>query len=304
VSSSLVLRSLDGASPLGFLAALGTLRLLDLALPADRPRMRWARRSGFRPEITGLSLSEQELCNVLAKAPSAPIEELGVLGKNITVEPSKFREFAERARLNARREDRRTADFAACFGSEVCINEKLDDRIQYTAFCFITGSGHQDFLATAGSLCDKVTPEHIHEALFEEWRYAEKGLSYGWDPADAREYALRWGDPGPEGVRTVWGANRLAMEALPLWPVIASRQRLNTTGFARISEVMQFTWAIWDGELNCDSIKSLLSLSELQREIIDRTLFERGILEVYRAQRVRIGSGANFKVRFRPARAI
>jgi hypothetical protein len=305
VSSGLVLRGLDGASPFGFLAALGTLRLVELALPGEnRPRMRWMRRSGFRPQITGLTLSEQELCDVLAKAPSAPIEDFSVLGKNITVGPSQFREFAEQAQLKAMRTDHRAADFAACFGSEVCINEKLDDRIQYTAFCFITGSGHQDFLATAASLSGRVTPEHINEALFGEWRYAEKGLSFGWDPADAREYALRWRDPGPEGVLTVWGANRLAIEALPLLPAVASRQRLNTTGFALISRVMQFTWPIWDGDLSSDSIKSLLSLSELQQEIIDRRLFERGILEVYRAQRVRIGSGANFKIRFRPARAI
>jgi len=46
-------------------------------------------------------------------------------------------------------------------------------------------------------------------------------------------------------------------------------------------------------------------LSELQADAPEHeVLLAMGVKEVYRAQRVRIGQGANFKVSFRPARTI
>jgi hypothetical protein len=48
-------------------------------------------------------------------------------------------------------------------------------------------------------------------------------------------------------------------------------------------------------------------MSDLQRaddKLDHRSLRAFGIEEIYRAPRVRIGQGANFKVSFRPARAV
>lgn len=299
MSDAIVLRSLNGANPLAYLAALGSLRLLELA-GAGRPRMRWVRQSWWRPVIEGTGLREEELCQALLDAPSAPREELQPLGKNITVEPAVFRDFVGAAQTRATRQDRRTADFAGAFGCEVCKDPRRD-RIQYTQLCFITGSGHQDFLDTMAKLRGQVTLEHITTALYGEWRYADPGLSFGWDPADAREYALRWKDPGPEGASTVWGANRLAVEALPLFPAQPIGRKLETTGIVD----NEFTWPIWAGAVACDAVRSLLSLGELREVSPDHSqLREMGVAAVYRAQRVRIGSGAKRKVRFRPARAV
>lgn len=72
--------------------------------------------------------------------------------------------------------DRRAPDFAAAFGSDV-FEDKDKGRIEYSDLCFITGSGHQHFLATAKVLARSAGPEHLREALFETWRYADKGLS-------------------------------------------------------------------------------------------------------------------------------
>lgn len=75
--------------------------------------------------------------------------------------------------------------------------------------------------------------EHLREALFGPWRYENDGLSMRWDPDDAKEYALRWRDPSIGGVSSVWGANRLAFEALPLFPTVPTEAGLRTTGFRR-----------------------------------------------------------------------
>jgi hypothetical protein len=234
------------------------------------------------------------------------MEQIGLLGKNITVPPSLFSQFTQAAAAATSLEDRRAADFAAAFGSEACKHEKLD-RIQYTDFCFITGSGHQDFLETMKGLKSVIEPRHLEQTLFRPWQYNDKGLSLRWDPSDAREYALRWKDPGPEGAWTEWGANFLAIEALPFFSAHPGSKGLQTTGMSRLGRDECFTWPVWTEPLNRDSILSLVSLAQLQKadQQIDRNeLTDMGIAAVYRAQRVRIGEGANFKVSFRPSRAI
>jgi hypothetical protein len=184
--------------------------------------------------------------------------------------------------------------------------DKDKDRIAYTDLCFITGSGHQHFLGTARGLAGKVGPEQLREALFGPWRYADRSLSMRWDPNDAKEYALQWRDPSAEGVSSVWGASRLAFEALPLLPVVPTETGPRTTGFKTRNRAHEFTWPIWTQWASVDSVRSLISARELQEDPLDRGWLKQiGVDEVFRAQRVRIPpQGANFKVSFRPARAV
>jgi hypothetical protein len=298
-----IFRGVDGSSPLGFLAALGVLRLLDSGIPGVK--MRWMLDGVWQPKLSGVTdQDEKSLCELLAGASGVPTEAFSGLGKNITVGSQTFGTFAAEAGEGASMGDRRAADFAASFGSEACTEEKKD-RIQYTSLCFITGSGHQDFLETMKKLAEKAGAEHIRRTLFEKWEYSDEGLSMRWDPVEAREYALRWNDPGPEGALTVWGANRLAIEALPLFPAHPGRGVLSTTGFRRVKNGVEFTWPIWTQPIGCGAVGSLLARKELQDENPERHLLtEIGVEEVYRAQRIRIGSGANFKVSFRPARSV
>jgi hypothetical protein len=306
VSGTLLLHALDGSNPLAFLAAVGTLRLVHLSKSGAGVRIGWERQGGFwRPRLVDLDGDEDWLCELLMQAPWAPIEKFGPLGKNLTVASKVFEPFLSEAQEVATREDRRAADFAAAFGSEVC-EDKKRGRIEYTDFCFITGSGHQHFLGTMDALARSVTAGHIRDALFGNWR-AEKGLSMRWDPSDAAEYALRWDDPSSEGAWAVWGANRLAVEALPCFPTVPVDGRLQTTGFRfdRSRRCEEFTWPIWSHFAGLDAVRSLISLAELQKDEPEREMLRAmGIEEAYRAQRVRIGQGANFKVSFRPARAV
>ncbi len=303
--SAIILRGINGANPLGYLAALGTLRLLG-----EGARLRWVREEVWRPvvEVPG-ETGETALCERLLAARTAPAELfVSSLGKNITVERTVYETFVRQAHDATSMDDRRLADFAAAFGNEVCDDEKKG-RIEYTPLCFITGSGHQDFLGTMRVLKMQVTAEHLRSTLFETWKYVDKGLSMRWDPGDAKEYALRWNDPGPEGAWTVWGANLLAVEALPLFPSFPKGRKLLTTGFRPIrrggNRTHEFSWPIWDSPMSEDAVRSLVGMKDLQEDAPDtRTLGEMGISPVYRAQRIRIGAGANFKVSFRPARAM
>jgi len=310
MNDELVLYALDGSNPLAFLAALGTLRILSLETRAEI-QMRWERRQGFwRPTLRPIAISREEICEKLVSSRWwAPVEEfVRCLGKNITVPMNVFQPFVAKAHDTVHPHDRRMADFAAAFGSEVCEDED-NNRIERTRFCFITGSGHQDFLGTVAELAERVTAGHIYDALFGGWK-AEKKCSMRWDPADATEYALQWDDPGPKGAWAVWGANRLAFEALPYFPTAPGEAGmhaagLQTTGFSRRNRQDEFTWPIWSDFIGSASVRSLLSLGELQKGTPERTaLLSVGIREIHRAQRVRIGQGANFKVSFRQARTL
>lgn len=109
-----------------------------------------------------------------------------------------------------------------------------------------------------------------------------------------------------EGVWSVWGANRLAFEALPIFPAIPTERGLRTTGFRTAADrTHEFTWPVWSGYAGLDTVRSLVALRAIQQDAPDRAeLQAMGIDEVFRAMRVRIGQGANFKVSFRPARAV
>jgi hypothetical protein len=303
--SSMVFRGIDGANPLGFLAAVGGFRLCALLWPEQRIRLRWVRDGGWRPELSGAATEdESEFCRTLHEhAPWAPLEAFAALGNNLTVPQPLFESVVRIVAAGATKTNRHALDFAAAFGSEVLKDEDRG-RIQYTDLCFITGSGHQDFLGTALALSESAVPEHLEEALFGPWQY-RKGLSMRWDPGDAREYALRWQNPGPEGVTAVWGANRLAFEALPMFPTVPTGSRLRTTGFRTRNRAHEFTWPIWTQLAGLDTIRSLVGLRQLEEESPDREELQAiGIEEVFRVQRVRIGQGANFKVSFRPSRAV
>ena len=266
--------------------------------------MSWMRVSGcWRPVLHGFDANEESLCKIILSAPWAPVDDFRSLGGNIKVAPKDFESFVEKAQSVAHPNDRRVADFAAAFGSESCIEEK-EGTIDYTDFCFITGSGHQDFLGTMDKLAEKVTVAHLVDALFGAWRKEER-LSMRWDPSDAAEYALRWEDPGPKGAWAVWGANRLACEALPLLPSIPTDRGLRTTGFERRARQDEWTWPIWTSPAGVDTARSLLALEGLQTQTPNREeLRTMGIDDIYRSQRVRVGQGANFKVSFRQSKAV
>jgi len=299
VSKEFLLRGIDGSNPLGFLAAVGTLRMLPGA------RLGWILDEGmWRPRLTTQDPdSEENLCARVAERARLEPPEISVLGKNLTVSAPVFLEYADRCAQRLYAGDQRAADYASAFGSEVCVDQKKD-RIEYTSWSFITGSGHQDFVTTVSRLCESVTAKHIQETLFGQWMYQDKSLSFRWDPADAAEYALSASNPSKDGARTVWGANRLAFEALPLLPVQPTLGGLRTTGFQENHYPEEFTWPIWYSPLAVDTVRSLLSLKQLQEEYPPRpSLCAMGIGEIFRSPRVRIGQGANFKVSFRPARS-
>jgi hypothetical protein len=302
----LELIGLDGGNPLGFLAALGTFRTIGLAWAERSIRLSWRPLAGgWRPVLQGVGADETEAFLERLNTALKALRDQPALtfARDLTVDAETFRAQAQQAKNESSPRDRRNADFIAAFGCEATLRteRQMEGKIQDTALRTMSGTGDQHFLGFMCKLIEETGPEHLATALFCEWRYTDPGPSMRWDPNDDRRYALRWGNPGNSSkypITTVRGANRLAVEALPLLPTAPVARRLETTGFRQHrSEGVLWTWPIWTVALPLDPVRSLLALPDLQVPKPDRTvLTARGIAEVFRSQRLTVGKYRNFAV--------
>ena len=157
------------------------------------------------------------------------------------------------------------------------------------------GAGHQHFLGTMKRLVNETKAEHLRKSLFQSWDYSDDKLGLRWDPEEDRRHALRWDNPSNDAPKTVRGANRLAVEALPLLPTAPGARQIATTGFSHRDGVVSFTWPIWRDPLSLEVVRSLLALSELREREPDRArLHAIGIVDVYRSERINVEQYRNF----------
>lgn len=299
--NEIVFEGIDGGNPLGFLAALGAFRTTALTWQ-DRPvRLSWLPISGvWRPVLNGIGTHETEVFLAALNTALKGMWDQPALtfAPDLVVSMETFRKEAANAQAASDLQNRSHADFIAAFGSEATHSDERgrEQNIQDTAFRTMSGAGHQHFLGFMRDLIAKTEIQDLSTALFHEWRYTDPGPSLRWDPNDDRRYALRWKEPSGDPATTVRGANRLAIEALPLFPTAPIGNRLETTGFRqRRGEGTLWTWPIWTAALPLDPIRSMLALSELQASKPDRQkLTARGIAEIFRSQRMTIGKYRNF----------
>lgn len=302
--SEIVLKGIDGANPLGFLAALGTLRTSLYAWPDEPPQMRWCRYGGsWRPVLHfESSFNEEEIASRLHQTLQTMKDHPAFgFADNLSVPPETFREEARVAALQSKPHDRAYADFVAAFGTDI-IADGQTGNILDTAFRTMSGAGHQHFLSTIRRLVEHTNEEQIRKTLFSIWLYDDpiKKHTMRWDPVDDVRYALQWQDPSGDANRDIsgsmWGANRLAVEALPLFPTSPNHQRLMTTGFTRSKgSNPTWTWPIWEPKISMDIVRSLLSLEVLQNTHPDRGLLKpMGVVEAFRCQRLTQGKFRNF----------
>jgi hypothetical protein len=300
------LSALDGGNLLGFLAALGTFRVLAGRQDPTDVRIRWVRERGWIPAI----------CHPVARDPEALVAALARevcaedsasrawdIGEDLTLSLGDFREQLKRWASAATPRRREEADFLAAFGSDAVGAGPKNDQMSDTEFRTMSGAGHQHFLGFMKELAANTAAEHLTSSLFRPWEYADSRPSLRWDPADYRPHALRAEDPSGDPIRTMRGANRLAVEALPLFPTAPSARRLRTVGFQDRNRETEITWPIWDEPIDIGTLQSLLAMSELQEDepgANQKSLAARGIVQVFRAKRFTEGKYRNFS----PARML
>ena len=306
-SFALPLPGLDGANPLAFLAALGTLRLANRAFPGAR-----------------LSWSTQGACSAILHLPhvvtpdalvEALLAQAGAGRRSVTFAPdikvlaADFRAFEAEA-VGVAQEDREFADFLRAFADPLVTVQGGPNigKTKPTEFYFL--AGNQKLLKQLMAIAQATTEAHLHKALFQPWVYDDPldGLSLRWDPLDDFRYATRFFNPSKDNSKakrgSVLGANRLAFESLPFFPCYALKGRLATTGFTVIDRQPFFTWPLWSAPWGIDEVRSVVSRVEppkraakLQRVVPPRQL---GVTAWYQCEKVANSDYSNFS----PARRI
>jgi len=265
------------ASPIGFMAALGMLRILS---DDRRQDVRLAWRHGHAV-LDGIDLEAaiSEIADNMKDRHRSP--EFNWTDSLRGVSRETFRNACADMRG-----DERALGFMAGWATDAVVREG-----SVTVARMDMTSGQQKLLRDLRSLAQRVTSAHFRSALLGG--AYENQSSFGLDPIAVRSHAhepkapTKTAPPGKPGL--IW----LAFEAIPLHPVApVSVNRARTTGW-RMGRDAAYVWPIWEVFL------SLPEVSLLRAFPVDRLANRPGVTEVWSS---RYGSSGKYGMLLPPLR--
>lgn len=262
-----VLKGLNGANPLGFMASVGLLRLLG--------ERRGSARLGFTEDGTfrawiecDSSLDIVDIISADAAGAAGPqpwrleyekTEKKGV--KNVAdlkPRPEEFAEFlasAIREWVEGRAE---RAEYAAAYGTDVAVDG--NGNTKPTALHFT--AANQQFLGAVEETRGKVTREWIEEALDDRPGKTKPGANLRWDPDAERSRALMGVNPNDDGTVLNAPLEWLAFRSLPVFRCVPIGNRIVTCGVTgRRQDQLRFHWPLWSCGISYGAMRSLLVLT-------------------------------------------
>ena len=264
---------------------------------------RQARRNELAPLDAEVDAKVAAFKQSLAKSAADPCV---MLGKNLTEPNAALIQHLSAACERCSPADRRWVDIAAAYG--LADPTRPEERMWPSPWALVSGSGHQNFLTTVEDLMVLCEASHLHQALFGPWEPRDKKYSLRLDTADDRRYALMDRDPTDEGNKphTLWGANRLAFEALRLFPAIPVGGGMGVRSWRTAKQNWQegcrIRWPLWRPPSGIAAIQSLLGLRDLW--VDDSVARDRlrgiGVHAVMESRRIAVGQGTNRKFNLTP----
>lgn len=264
----LPLGALDGANPLAYLAALGTLRLLSQAWPEREIRLGWEQRAGaWRPILHAqTALDPEEVLGTLLERGLNLDLMFGPFRNEKTLGFSEedYRRFVAGAAEHARWDLRTLADFAAVWAWEIANPKAKEKNARKSKFDFT--AGQQQFIGMIRDLRASCSVEALRATLFDGWNYTPGATSMRWDPLDEkRQYAVQAFDPTNAsknpGIADL-GANFLAVEGLSCFPMVPTRFG-DQLGFGDTREgrvrSYHWRWPIWSGLASVAVAKAVIA---------------------------------------------
>ncbi|QJW94170.1 CRISPR-associated helicase Cas3 [Frigoriglobus tundricola] len=188
--------------------------------------------------------------------------------------------------------DRHRLDWVTALSCESAID--ADRQLQKVRCDYLIGN-LKSLLAGAGA-------DHLRRTLFDTWDYADgrSNQSLHGEPSEDRRHAYQWHQPNGDPTRKrrggMLGANRLALEAWPLFPSFPDGpDRVRTRGFRGNRAGSTFwLWPLWSSCLTPDAVASILSVPNLQSSAGDTDSVRcLGVTAVYRSQRILVGKTPN-----------
>jgi hypothetical protein len=332
---SIYLTGLPASNPLGYLAAVGVLTLLERH---HAGRLRWAKQGAcWVPEVEGFTTQEELVAFLLPllRTASAALADLPSWKPGEPVGPIiRPKDYLGTCLKLLARQNRRGLDLMAALATDcVLIKQKKEEEIFLRAdrsrLHMASGTSHCYLLKIVQEAAKYLTAERLAAALYRNWDRQDVSSRSGWDYADMRDLA-RIEAPVPEpkkkspkapkspkvpkapkeatgptsSTTSMWGAILLAWEGLTLFPVFPERKRsAKTTGFVYQPEgasLQQKGWLfvqpVWVDWLTVDGVRTVLALQEIYGD--GEGLRERGIPEVLRSRQILMNKKA---LRFQPA---
>lgn len=280
------LTGLDAADPLGFMAAVGALRVLSRTIPSAR--LGWQQTGSWTAALTTPEEIDVEACvqNDLERWRRGHMALDFAVGAERKIQDLKHPPEDFRALMRTVANDEEAASFVAAMATGVAVDgtgQTKPTSIHLTA-------GQQRFMDAVLSLREEITKEDIHEALFGPWIGRKGPKDLRWRAASDRYRALLSYDPGKETGASVPAATWLAFQALPVFPVVAVGRRAVTTGFSGRGKRETFAWPVWEHPLSLTEIRTLLGTPGLATT--DTSWREaRGVVLVFESTVVRSSQG-------------
>jgi len=254
-----------GDNPLGFLSVLGTLRGLNVCRPQWQPRIDWCLQSGGWRARLHLSESIESATVVTALdewcRERAASDDYQQLGDDLPMPASRFQQHQRTLIDHA---NRVSLEFMTALGSDMPIDEAGEmGETEWRAL----GGGQTTCLGDMRKIAVATSAEQIHQSLFALWIYADGRPSMRLDPNDDRRYALRAGNPSDTSkspLRTMRGANRLAVEGWCAFPTMPTQAEVRTQGFRRVRrQGIRVRWPVWNVPLSWRAITTVMGHPEI-----------------------------------------
>lgn len=290
----LPLTGLDGSNPLAYLAALGTLNVLQQRDP--HVKLSWGWNSNQQTPVIHLAKehSQNEILSILDELLIRTLEDHPVA---LTVELLEAKSFPPIQSVRQKL-DKFSMDQRICLDWYVALLSELLPDVA----CQLQTVRKDYLIGNLRSVMKRTEIEHLQRTLFQTWDYADalSNQSLHWEPTEDRRHAYQWympsGDPTRNRMGGMLGANRLGIEAWPLFASFPTGDRLATRGFKgnRANNTF-FTWPIWQQPLSPNGAITLLALPELQEEKLNSNKLEQyGVHTAFRLQKILVGKTPNF----------
>jgi len=264
--SRTLLSGLNGANPLGFMASVGLLRVLNLA--GFDAKLGFLSDGSFQPFIDN---APDNLPGIIAddaaRAGEQPwmleyekVEKNGVKRvRDLKAPPEQFERFLQECIDLWRRGVDEPVAYAAAFGTSAVRDGKGNTKP--TAFHFT--AANMQFLAIADLIRTAVTAEWAERSLFEGYA-TRQGSNLRWDPASERNWALMANNPNNRGTEVDAPLEWLAFRGLPLFPTFPvrgfRRLRAATTAVSGRGDEMKVAWPLWECPASMQTVRSMLHL--------------------------------------------
>lgn len=263
--SRIDLPGVDGANPLGFLAALGLLRLVP------RAKLGFSGDGSFRAYLDELNKSESDLAALVA-ADASSSEDANAPWRltytkaatkkqgpqevaDLKPSPDVFKQFLAACIKSWLIGNEEAAAYAAAYGTDVAVDGKGNTKP--TSFHFT--AAQQTFLGSVETIRASVNENWAMTSLFDG-DGEQPGSNLRWDPGAERNWALMASDPSGDGTHVDAPLEWLAFRGLPLLPSFPHGTRIITTGVSGRGDDMTFTWPLWSVPASLQTVRSALQL--------------------------------------------